>query len=196
MQLQIDDDERDDLFLSCRYGDVDDVKEFVKKHGNSSLSYLRDDNQNTVLHMVSANGHLDLLKYLLEIVPPSLSSTQNNAGSTPLHWAALNSQLEVAKALVGFPAGPGVDLIDIKNAVGHSPLADAELSGWDEGARWLVEVMNLDPEENGQDEADSTLPDGQDIMVEIEDASGEIAKISISKGSTAASENTSSKASS
>lgn len=77
-------------------------------------------------------------------MPSSLLSAQNCAGSTALHWAALNAQLGTARALVGFPGGPGADLIDIKNAAGRSPLGEAEAAGWDEGAKWMVEVMRLD----------------------------------------------------
>jgi ankyrin repeat protein len=80
---------------------------------------------------------------LLPIVPSSLLSTSNRAGSTALHWAVLNAQLSAARRLVEFPGGPGIDLIDIKNAAGRSPLAEAEAAGWDEGAKWLVEVMRL-----------------------------------------------------
>lgn len=86
----------------------------------------------------------ELLDVLLPIVPSSLLSAQNIAGSTALHWAALNAQLGTARALVGFPGGPGADLIDIKNTAGRSPLGEAEAAGWDEGAKWMVEVMRLD----------------------------------------------------
>lgn len=84
-----------------------------------------------------------MLDILLPIVPSSLLSARNRAGSTALHWAALNSQLGAARALVEFPGGPGIDLIDIKNTVGRSPLGEAEAAGWDEGAKWMVEVMRL-----------------------------------------------------
>lgn len=77
-------------------------------------------------------------------MPPALLSVQNRAGSTALHWAALNAQLGTARALVNFSGGPGADLIDIKNAAGRSPLGEAEAAGWDEGAKWMVEVMRLD----------------------------------------------------
>ena len=76
-------------------------------------------------------------------MPSSLLSTSNRAGSTALHWAVLNAQLAAARRLVEFSGGPGVDLIDIKNAAGRSPLAEAEAAGWDEGAKWIVEVMRL-----------------------------------------------------
>jgi hypothetical protein len=85
----------------------------------------------------------ELLDMLLPIVPLSLLSARNRAGSTALHWAALNSQLGTAHALVEYPGGPGIDLIDMKNATGRSPLGEAEAAGWDEGAKWMVEVMRL-----------------------------------------------------
>jgi len=78
--------------------------------------------------------------------------------------------------LVRFPAGPGVDLIDIKNEAGRSPLGEAELAGWDEGARWLVQVMNLD--ETKEDVQESADPSDA-IQVEIQDADGQMATLTI-----------------
>ena len=45
---------------------------------------------------------LGLLDYLVpDHVPPSFATVQNaSAGSTPLHWATLNKQLDVVKELV------------------------------------------------------------------------------------------------
>ncbi|PPQ79920.1 hypothetical protein CVT24_003764 [Panaeolus cyanescens] len=195
MSPSLADDDKDEIFLACRYGDTDDVKEFLSKYSPQVLADLRDENQNSVLHMVCANGHLDLLNYLLPLLPSSALSAQNSSGSTPLHWAALNSQLEIAQTLVQHPDGPGKDLIDIKNKAGHSPLADAELAGWDEGAKWFVEVMNLDTEgskEGPVDEDEDAPLDpevARDIEVEIEDADGQIARMKISgSGATTTSE--------
>ncbi|KAJ7750149.1 ankyrin repeat-containing domain protein [Mycena maculata] len=185
-------DEQDEFLLSCRYGDLDDCKQFVEQFGVDAVAAIRDDNGNTALHMVCGNGHSDLLDYLLPIVPPVLLSAQNTAESTPLHWAAVNSHLEIMKQLVQFQKGPGIDLIDIKNAAGRSPLAEAELAGWDEGAQWLVQMMKLEPGEvkEGEVEADDTPdpdPEGGDdaaipaegIEIEIEDADGQMAKMRI-----------------
>ncbi|KAF9486077.1 cytoplasmic protein [Pholiota conissans] len=185
MSSNLSDDDKTDLLLACRYGDLEDVQAFVNQHGASSLSEIWDDNGNSVLHMSSANGHLEVLDYLLPLIPSSLLSAKNNSGSTALHWAALNSQLEVAKKLVQHPGGPGLDLIDIKNNAGHSPLGEAENAGWEEGAKWFVEVMRLEPEGSEQqidDEATLDMEDGanRDIEVEIEDADGKIAKMTIS----------------
>jgi hypothetical protein len=128
---------------------------------------------------------LDIIEYLLPLVPPSLLESKNTtAESTPLHWAALNGHLAVVKKLVLFEGGPGVNLIDLKNKSGRSPLAEAEMAGWDEGAQWLVEKMNLDKEGAGeQGDAEDEQLKGVDITVEIEDADGKVAKMSIGGGS-------------
>ncbi len=54
------DEEKQDVFLSCRYGDLEDIEQFVAKFGSDSLNDIRDDRGNTVLHMVSANGHIGM----------------------------------------------------------------------------------------------------------------------------------------
>jgi uncharacterized protein len=51
-------------------------------------------------------------------------------------------------------------LIDIKNAVGRSPLGEAEAAGWDEGAKWMVEVMLLD---DGNDARDAVEEDSMEM---------------------------------
>lgn len=51
-------DDKEGLLLSCRYGDLEETQEYLKKFGPASLADVRDDNGNTVVHMVSGNGHL------------------------------------------------------------------------------------------------------------------------------------------
>jgi ankyrin repeat protein len=51
-------DDTEDLLLSCRYGDIDDVKSFIDRYGTDPVSDARDENGNNVLHMASANGHI------------------------------------------------------------------------------------------------------------------------------------------
>ncbi|KAH7929582.1 ankyrin [Leucogyrophana mollusca] len=178
------DDDLDDLLLSCRYGELEEVQQFVSKFGSGVIPTIHDNNGNTVLHMVCANGHVDVLEYLLPLVPPSLISAQNEALSTPLHWAALNQHLTVAQKLIQFPAGPGADLIDIKNASGRSPLGEAENAGWEDGARWLVQMMKLEEGEGAVGDAgeDEHLDASQNVEVEIEDAEGKVARMIIGGG--------------
>ncbi|KAG6839916.1 hypothetical protein C0991_010396 [Blastosporella zonata] len=176
-------DNNDDVLLAGRYGDLEDIRGYVKIHGSEPLATIRDENDNCILHMVCGNGHIDVLEYLLPLVPSSLLAAQNSAKSTPLHWAALNKHLSVVQKLVEYPDGPGINLIDIKNTAGHTPLGEAELAEWDEGATWLVRMMNLDSEDADKEKAvdgeeDVEVP--QDIEVEIEDAEGQVAKMTIS----------------
>lgn len=108
-----------------------------------------------------------------------MAAKQNNAGSTPLHWAAVNRHLVIAQKLVQFPGGPGVNLIDIKNMAGKSALAEAEIAEWDEGARWFVQVMNLD--EIKEDEGEEQVDPSQAVEIEIQDAQGQVAKMRINQ---------------
>lgn len=58
MSLSIPTDEnKEDLLLACRYGDLEDIQQFIDTFGPDSLNDIRDDSGNTVLHMVCANGH-------------------------------------------------------------------------------------------------------------------------------------------
>ncbi|EMD32946.1 hypothetical protein CERSUDRAFT_118373 [Gelatoporia subvermispora B] len=173
-------DDYEELLLSCRYGDVDDIRLFVDRFGADALNSARDDSGNTVLHMVCANGHQDALEYILPLVDATLLAAPNAAQSTPLHWAALNQHLAVAQALVNCARGPGVDLIDRKNAAGRTPLGEAENVGWDEGAKWFVQVMNLEDPAGKGEAGDETVDPAQDIEVEIQDAEGQVARMTVS----------------
>ncbi|TRM68842.1 ankyrin repeat-containing domain protein [Schizophyllum amplum] len=183
------DDELDEFRLCCRYGDLDDVNAFLARFPDAACA--ADDAGNTPAHMAAANGHADVLSSLLAARADPAAA--NAAGATPMHWAALNAQLGTVEAL--FKAG-GARLIDVKDGLGRSPLGVAEQSGWDEGARWMVERMDLsagtaeegDAAEDGADEK----VDGHDIEVEIEDAEGGIARMAIGPDgkATTASEST------
>lgn len=137
---------------------------------------------------------LDILEYTLPILPATLLSAQNSSGSTPLHWAALNEQLDVMKLLVAHPSGPGAKLVDIKNNAGRTPLGEAEMAGWDAGAAWLVGVMPLDentagategqPSDENVEEGDVEGEEPLEIHVEVEDAEGGISRMTINADGT------------
>jgi hypothetical protein len=50
-------EEREELLLSCRYGDLVEVQLFVDTFGAGALEETRDENGNTILHMACGNGH-------------------------------------------------------------------------------------------------------------------------------------------
>src|ERR1700761_6905280 len=138
----------------------------------------------------NAESPIDILDILLPRVSPELLATRNQSQSTPLHWAAMNSHLSTCKKLVLFPAGPGLDLIDIKNSAGRTPLSEAEMAGWDEGAQWFVSVMTLqtDGVQDAEGDADDAIDSNaqEDVEIEIEDAEGGVARTTIGKAATTA----------
>ena len=98
-------DQIDELLLSARYGDLEDLQITLSPLFSSScptdiLSSIKNDDSNTLLHYASANGHLETVQYLLPHTSLPLALAQNISGNTPLHWAGLNGHLEVVKALV------------------------------------------------------------------------------------------------
>ncbi|EJT96996.1 hypothetical protein DACRYDRAFT_59950 [Dacryopinax primogenitus] len=136
-------DEIEELLLSCRYGDLEDVRAFVEKFGAAAAAEARDDRGSNVLHMCAANGHEDVLSYLLPLMPPSLLTTPNTSLSLPVHWAALNRHLPILAILVSDTRIDGAHLIALPNGSGKSSLTVAEEEGWDEGASWLADKIEL-----------------------------------------------------
>lgn len=109
---------------------------------------------NTILHYVSANGFLDLLKGLLVHLDQqtgdsnSADSTKppvpgvnaaNKEGNTPLHWASLNGHLDSVKLLVQ----SGADVC-VHNAAGHSAAFEAERAGKGLVVEYLMEAGGLE----------------------------------------------------
>ncbi|KAG8688178.1 hypothetical protein FRC09_013059 [Ceratobasidium sp. 395] len=141
-------DEYEDLLLSCRYGDIDDVRAFVEKFGTEAVASARDENGNTVLHMTCANGH----------------EVQNASKSTALHWATTNKHLNIVQKL----AGSQPSLIDIKNAAGRTPLGEAEMAEWDEGAQWMVGAMPIEDADIKEGVTDEAVEEG-DVGKETKD---------------------------
>jgi len=51
-------EDTEELLLITRYGELDELKSFIEKFGTKPLVDARDEDGNTVLHMVCGNGHL------------------------------------------------------------------------------------------------------------------------------------------
>ena len=67
------------------------------------------------LRCLFSNSCLDVLEYLLSILPSSILQATNDAQSPPLHWAILNSHLNCVKILVELPEkkGGGMPLLNV-----------------------------------------------------------------------------------
>lgn len=57
-------EELDDILLSCRFGENDEIKAFGEKYSFTPLADIKDDRGNTVLHMICGNGHTGTLSPL------------------------------------------------------------------------------------------------------------------------------------
>jgi ankyrin repeat protein len=64
---------------------------------------------------------------------PELINAVNEAGNTPLHWAALNGHLESVKLLIE----SGADVTTI-NRAGHDAVFEAEINDKKEVVDWLL----------------------------------------------------------
>jgi ankyrin repeat protein len=64
---------------------------------------------------------------------PELINAVNEAGNTPLHWAALNGHLESVKLLI--QSGADVTII---NQAGHDAVFEAEINDKKEVVDWLL----------------------------------------------------------
>lgn len=56
-------DELEDIILSARYGELEEIQDFVQKFGIAALADSRDERGNGCLHMAAANGHKGMLTY-------------------------------------------------------------------------------------------------------------------------------------
>ncbi|EER27738.1 ankyrin repeat containing protein [Coccidioides posadasii C735 delta SOWgp] len=159
----------DDLIYSARVGDLQslqtDIANLSHEHNCPAASIVgsaidsEDENEGgtgaCLLHWPAANGNIEILKYLLEILhnpaqPPPLINHRNHSGNTPLHWAALNTHLECVKALVE----AGAD-VNIKNGAGHDAAFLAERSEWGTAAE-------ADDTQENSDEATATAASSAD----------------------------------
>ncbi len=101
-----------------------------------------------MLDMASANGHLDIVVYLVDSLKcnPNL---QNYAGNTPLHWAALNGQKEVVTYLLN----KEVDIL-IKNNLNKVAAEEAYDKQYFDVSELIVdkeiEMRKGEKEENGE----------------------------------------------
>ncbi|KAK9939491.1 hypothetical protein M0R45_016186 [Rubus argutus] len=107
-------DKVEDLLEAARF---DDIQEIMSLASTVSLDS-KDSQGRTALHMASANGHLDIVEYL--VCRGVDLNAPNEEMNTPLHWACLNGHVEVVKKLIF--AGANVSVL---NSYEKSPIDEA-----------------------------------------------------------------------
>lgn len=92
----------------------------------------------------------------------AILNTQNKAGNTALHWAALNGHLESVKVLLDEGSDP-----TITNQRGHDAVYEAELNDKKEVVEWVLKEGGEGLEEGvsgeaGEGAADEDMDAGDD----------------------------------
>lgn len=70
-------EEFDDLLLSCRYGEVEEVSAFALAHGWAAVASVKDERGNTPLHMCCGNGHVGESARIHSVHKPAWLLTPN-----------------------------------------------------------------------------------------------------------------------
>jgi hypothetical protein len=73
-------EETEEFLLSCRYGELDEVRQYVDTHGPDAIVSARDNRGNTALHMCCANGHVGKCPPAYVCTP---GAEQNRHNTTP-----------------------------------------------------------------------------------------------------------------
>lgn len=151
-------EEKDALIYDAREGDLEYLKEvFTTIVPGLLLPTIEDDiTRSTTIHMAAANGHLEVVKYLLSLLPEKeaseLASKQNDNGNTALHWAAYNGHLEVCQLLA---EQYKVDVF-IKNSSGHDAIYEAEANNKEEVENWLLKMYAIEDNVKVEDQGENT----------------------------------------
>lgn len=141
--------------LDCaRAGEIEPFKcLFAKPSAVEEYFAARDEfTQATPLHMAAANGHFEVIKYIIDQLPSQevrkkAVNAVNDSGNTPMHWAALLGSLESVRLLLEAGADPLH-----KNLMGLDVLYQAETAGQDEVMNYLCSVVDLELETEMQEE--------------------------------------------
>jgi ankyrin repeat protein len=142
------------ICASCQVSEISEIpienlRSLIKGRNSASQS---------ALHLAAANGHLNIVEFLIKYLHPIDVNLQIDEGSTPLHWAALNGHLAIVEKLLE----AGADAT-VTNASGRSPVTLAEQQSHLEVVQVLLK--SYDPEED--DETVDTV-DANGVCVDLE----------------------------
>ncbi|CAI5760351.1 unnamed protein product [Candida verbasci] len=139
ISLTLTQEEMDSVIYDARVGDLETLKEIFDEVPPNLLLTIQDDiTLSTTIHMASANGHLEVVKYLLSLLSKQdakkLISIKNETGNTALHWASYNGHLDIVKLLVDeYNADPFE-----KNEAGHDSIFEAENNNKIDVEHWYL----------------------------------------------------------
>lgn len=150
------------FFECCRYNDSPNclvaITDLLAGPDAKDKKLVQQQDMNsgrTALHMAAANGHVDVMRRLLDSgADPNAGS--GSSGSTPLHDAVLARGTKAVPMLLAAGADPAV-----KNRAGETPLGLAEKLGFEELSSLLLKVdKSIETYET---------PSGKIVMEQVED---------------------------
>lgn len=192
MTISLTQEEMDAVNYDAREGDLDTLKEIFTEIEPLVLTTIQDENTlSTPIHMAAANGHLNVVEYLLSILPrdeaTKIASKPNESGNTPLHWAAYNGHLDIVKLLCQKYDSD----VFAKNAVGHDSMFEAENNGHSDVENWFLSTYApenaFEVEENGEETKITYTPG--DVSREADEEANKAQKNASGETESSASEN-------
>lgn len=151
-------DQIDDLLLSARYGDLDDLRTALTDLSTARATTpfivlhttLDPESKNTPLHYAAANGHNDVVTYLLSLLPTAStassaaqSATTEASSTDAVTASALTQQPPPSSSTSQPPTAPhtsAAPLLNARNSAGNTPLHWAALNGHLEIVKALVQA--------------------------------------------------------
>lgn len=157
MSFVEDENEEWTLLDSAREGELEPFKElFSNPGGVAQFLTLKDPYSDaTPLHMAAANGHVELLKFLIQSLPEDAGvrkdavNAQNNSGNTPLHWATLTGSFDCVKCLCEAGADPL-----LKNSANIDSCYQADCSSHEQIATYLFNIADPEPKDLAGEQGD------------------------------------------
>lgn len=158
----LEQEDQDAIILDARAGDLESLKEIFSTLIHPSLIASCEDStsHSTPLHMASGNGHLEVVKFLVDSVNSNSKdeaqlkefiNKKNETGNTALHWASLNNKLDIVKFLCDeYEADPF-----IRNNFGHDAIFEAENNGNEEIENFYLKKYDVEPENDASNDTDA-----------------------------------------
>ncbi len=85
------------LFTVCEQGDLELLKSDLNSLSSSEICLIRDENKASLIHYACRYGHINILKYFIELKHIDISELRAEHGATCAHDAAVCDQMEVLK---------------------------------------------------------------------------------------------------
>jgi hypothetical protein len=113
------------LRFAAKTGNVDRVQDLVRKGADPAVA---TPYGNTALHIAAIEGHLSIVRHLLENYKAVSATALTNRGESALHYAAQWGRLDVCKYLVD-QAGCDQVLFE-EDLLGYTPIDYAQYRGF------------------------------------------------------------------